>query len=117
GKDPELEQLNTMLNKIAAIQHPDNENGLSLSNDSSINKNTLAVRNKKKSAIVSLLQSRADKSKQTLNQPIQKAGFYNDASTTSTGDTGKISTFQAMIPQTQLVTSGRYGASTTKPGY
>lgn len=106
GKDPELEQLNAMLDKISAIQHPDDENRTSLADDSLLNKNTLAVRNKKKSTIVSLLQSRLDKGKQTLTQPIQRAGFYTDVSAIRTGDTGRSSTFQAIIPQTQIVTSG-----------
>ncbi len=106
AKDPELEQLNTMLDKIAAIQHPDDENHSLPSGDSLNNKKTMTVRNKKQSAIVSLLQSKLDKAKQTLNQPIKRAGFYNDASAISAGDTGKTSTFQAIIPQTQIITSG-----------
>ena len=106
GKDPELDQLNTMLDKIAAIQRPDEANRLSLADDSSVNKNTIAVHGKKKSAIVSLLQSGTSKNNQPVNKLIQKAGFYNDASSTTAIDSGKVNTCGAIIPQTQVVASG-----------
>lgn len=107
SKDPELDQLNTMLDKIASIQHPEGGNNTDNVKDTAVSKIAMAIHNKKKGTIVSLLQRQQGTDKQQLNTPPQKAGFYNDeAPALSSFDAGKLNTFGAIIPETQSVVSG-----------
>lgn len=105
GSDPELDQLNTMLDKIAAIQHPDTEPGFANANNGSADHHSLRVR-KTKNAVASSLPSGATGDKKTETGK-KGAAFYSE--NYLSGDTAiseNLNTFSALIPRAQTIING-----------
>ncbi len=106
GSDPELEQLNTMLDKIAAIQHPDSEPGSGVfTNDGSANRNSLRVR-KTKSAVASTLVSQVGKDKKTEINKTRSAFYSESYQSADTATNEGLNTFSALVPRAQTIISG-----------
>lgn len=105
SEDPEIAQLNNMLDKIIAIQNPDS----ATHNDEKINAyKTLSVRTKKQTASISLLKSNAteNSSDDTIIESTVNNGFYSDAKFTMNDNATNDNAIEAIIPETQTVITG-----------
>lgn len=102
-KDPELDQLNSMLDKIAAIQHPGN-GFVFQPGDTASDGHSYKVHDKRK-ILISMLPGQTAKDKAVPKSASAKSAFYiDDVSVADTGESEKLTTFPALIPRTQVVT-------------
>ncbi len=105
GSDPELEQLNTMLDKIAAIQHPDAERGSGNIDDKNADHSSLRVRTTK-STTVSPVASQVEKDKQTATNKTRSAFYSESYLHADTSISEGLNTFSALVPRTQTMVNG-----------
>ena len=104
-EDPEISQLNQMLDKIQAIQNPDEaiQNNKKTSTGKS-----LTVKTKRQKASVSLLKP--DAAKISLNdttiETIDANRFYSDVTFNGNDDTTSDNAIGAIIPETQTLVAG-----------
>ena len=103
-EDPEISQLNEMLDKIQAIQNPEQAKNTT---NSSIEK-SVSVKKKKQKASVSLLKhdTTTTWSNDTIIQNTFSNGFYTDAKFDSNDDSSEDNAIEAVIPETQTVVAG-----------
>ncbi|TKK64706.1 conjugative transposon protein TraM [Ilyomonas limi] len=106
-EDPEIAQLNQMLDKIAAIQHPEllKDTELQISQSVSRNEQVLAVRKRDKRTPVSTLQTPTAVNVPNPTTLIQNA-FYSESNSLTMADTTDANAFGAMIAETQTVVNG-----------
>ncbi|MBE7174246.1 MAG: conjugative transposon protein TraM [Williamsia sp.] len=105
GSDPELEQLNTMLDKIVAIQHPDTERSSGISDNEKADGRSLRVRNAKSSP-ASMLAAPVEKDKKAAVNKMRSA-FYSESYMSVDTATGEgLNTFSALVPRAQTIVSG-----------
>ncbi len=105
GGDPELEQLNTMLDKIAAIQHPDAAPAPGSAGGGSASRSPVKVRSTKGPVLSSPSPRRKEDNPATV--PKGKAVFYSDDFLPAdTADEEQVTTFSAFIPRMQVATGG-----------
>lgn len=105
SEDPEVAQLNSMLDKIIAIQNPDQKAD---NNEKVTTTKSLSVKTKKQKASVSLLKPDAPKIslKDTIIETTATNGFYSDAKFGSENDSINDNAIEAVIPETQIVVAG-----------
>ena len=103
-EDPEITQLNDMLDKIQAIQNQGQTKSIT---NSSEGKN-LSVKNKISKADISILKSDSDKTVNKDTGIIAKCdnGFYSFSTFNNEDDSGSNNSIAAIIPETQTVTAG-----------
>jgi conjugative transposon TraM protein len=104
SEDPEITQLNSMLDKIMAIQNPEQtKNSVKPSSDKS-----LSVKTKKQSADISLLKPDVNK---TLDNDTAVEGnvanaFYSASDNVNDDDSITANSIEAIIPETQTIVAG-----------
>jgi conjugative transposon TraM protein len=103
-EDPELTQLNNMLDKILAIQHPEEQKP----DQGTFSKKTLSVKKKKKDVGVSLLKNDESNSeeKDTLNRYEMGNAFYSTETDFNNDDSIMNNAIEAIIPETQTIVAG-----------
>ena len=103
SEDPEMAQLNEMLDKIQAIQNPDKSEQAKQANDK-----TLAVNTKRTEADISLLQP--NKTQVTIPDTMILAGanngFYGMEDSKSISDSLYENAIECIIPETQTIVAG-----------
>ena len=104
SEDPEVTQLNSMLDKIMAIQNPDQ----SSANSKAATNTSLVVKAKKRNASVSLLQAHAKEisSNDTVIETSTSNEFYSDAAFNNDNDSINGNAIEAVIPESQTVVAG-----------
>lgn len=106
-EDPELHQLNTMLDKIAAIQHPELVKEQADDADPlAANDPAFEVKRKIKQVAISTIQTASTAS--PLNNVIIKpaVAFYDENNRATNDDSVLGNTIQAIVPTTQTLVSG-----------
>lgn len=104
AEDPEITQLNNMLDKIMAIQNPDQTK----STDKTSTEKTLSVKTKKQKADILLLKGNNNKGNSS-DTNIAKAstnGFYSVTDNDFTTDSNYSNSIEAIIPETQTIVAG-----------
>lgn len=102
AEDPEMTQLNNMLDKIMAIQNPDQIK----STDKTSTEKTLSVKTKKQKADISLLKGSNNKGISDTNiAKVSTNGFYS-VSNDFTSDSSYVNSIEAIIPETQTIVAG-----------
>lgn len=103
-EDPEIAQLNQMLDKIAAIQHPESvkDTALQAGADQNISDHALAVHKRDKQVTVSTLEDPAIGNQTTQAQN----AFYGESNSLTVVDTSDANAFGALIAETQTIVSG-----------
>lgn len=105
--DPELAQLNQMLDKIAAIQHPELVKDTLLNNDPDIQEHSLTVHQKDPQLAVSTLLVPAPVNNHHPAAPALITAFYAESHSMAVEDTiVSNNAFPAMIAETQTLVSG-----------
>ena len=104
SEDPEINQLNNMLDKIIAIQNPEQ----AANNKDEKENKALSVKAKKQKASVSLLKpdTTNDSLTDTNIQTVVPNGFYSDERFAGNDDTINGNAIEAIIPETQSVVTG-----------
>lgn len=105
SEDPEINQLNSMLDKIIAIQNPDQ---VVDSNKSVKATKPFSVKTKNQKASVSLLKQDTTRTL-SIDTNVQTAlsnGFFSDAKFSSNDDTANGNAIEASVPETQTVVTG-----------
>jgi conjugative transposon TraM protein len=104
SEDPEINQLNSMLDKIIAIQNPDQ---VVDSNKNVKSTNFFSVKTKNQKASVSLLKHDTTKTF-SIDTNIQTAenGFFSDAKFSTNDEATNNNAIEATIPETQTVVTG-----------
>ena len=107
GEDPELKQLNGMLEKILDIQHPDRVQEKIRQTSETQRGQVFAVSTTGKETPISLLDNTSDNrlgiNSSSINQP-QQNGFYSLDESGLTGDSQNA--IQAVIHETQTLVAG-----------
>ncbi len=103
-EDPEITQLNEMLDKIQAIQNPSQAETLSKPSKG----NTLSVKKKSHKADVSLLKDNIKPSTQSDTSILTNVGnaFYSTTSFDAQTDSNFNNTIEAIISETQTIVTG-----------
>jgi len=103
-EDPEMAQLNAMLDKIQAIQNPDKTSYTT----KQLKDKSLPVKAKKVKADISLLRANDTISPMysTVAQADQHNAFYGLSNSDTISDSTFSNTVKCMIPETQTVVSG-----------
>lgn len=103
-EDPEITQLNEMLDKIQAIQNPDQTKSISKSSTD----NSLPVKKKNRKADVSLLKADTKPGRLTDTNIITNAGnaFYSTTSFDAENDSNFNNTIEAVVSETQTIVTG-----------
>jgi conjugative transposon TraM protein len=105
SEDPEITQLNSMLDKIMAIQNPEQKKN----SDKPSSDKRLSVKTKKQKADISLLKSNATK---TINNDTAVEGNTNNAfysisdNMNDDDDSVTANSIEAIIPETQTIVAG-----------
>lgn len=104
SEDPEINQLNSMLDKIIAIQNPDQ---VVDSNKSTKVTKSFSVKTKNQTASVSLLKHDTIKTF-SIDTTIQTAenGFFSEAKFSSNDEATNDNAIEATIPETQTLVTG-----------
>jgi len=103
GEDPELQQLNNMLEKILDIQHPDRVQEKIRQTSETQKGQVFAVSATSNETPVSLLDNRVGINRTSINQS-QQNGFYSLDESAPTDDTQNA--IQAVIHETQTLVAG-----------
>lgn len=104
SEDPEITQLNSMLDKIMAIQNPEQ----SATIEKAKTNTNLSLKTKKQKASISLLKPGAAKisSNDTTIEPSAGNGFYSDAKFNNNNDSLNDNAIEAVIPESQTIVAG-----------
>lgn len=104
SEDPEITQLNSMLDKIMAIQNPDQMKNA----DKPVTDKSLTVKTKKQKADVSLLKSDAKKNtnNDTAVEGNTNNAFYSASNNVNDDDSIAANSIEAIIPETQTIVAG-----------
>jgi conjugative transposon TraM protein len=103
-QDPEITQLNDMLDKIQAIQNPDQNKSV----DKTTTKRNLTVKTKDHKAAISLLNTDTSESynADTIDAGNSDNGFYGIPSLGDKNGFGYSNAMEAVIPETQTLVAG-----------
>lgn len=103
-EDPEITQLNEMLDKIMAIQNPDQPK----SSENKATAKNLQVKTKNKNAAISLLTSdtTALNKNDTTVETNSSNAFYGITNNVNTNESSNVNSIAAIIPETQTLVAG-----------
>lgn len=103
-EDPEIKQLNEMLDKIQAIQHPEQPKTISKTSA----RKTLAVKPKNSIADISFLKRDTNKvyNSETMIAAPESNAFYSTASFDANDDSSFSNAIEAIVPETQTIVAG-----------
>lgn len=103
-EDPEITQLNEMLDKIQAIQNPDQTKSISTAST----RKSLSVKKKNRKADISLLKPQANNVSKIDTGIVANSGngFYSISTFDESSDSSINNSIEAIIPETQTIVTG-----------